>query len=41
MFFGDPFSVVVRDNPSPEETRGLFSGSGVVYVRKDVLEAEV
>jgi predicted Ser/Thr protein kinase len=41
MFFGEPFSVTVRDNPTPEETRGLFTGSGVLYVRKDVLEAEV
>jgi hypothetical protein len=31
----------VRDNPTPEETRSLFGGSGVLYVRQDVLEAEV
>jgi len=41
MFFGDPFTVSVRDTTNPEETRGLFSSSGVLYVRKDVLEAEV
>jgi Protein kinase domain len=41
MFWGEPFTVSVRDNPTPEETRSLFSGSGVLYVRQDVLEAEV
>ena len=41
MFWGEPFSVSVRDNPAAEETKGLFNGSGVLYVRKDVLDAEV
>jgi hypothetical protein len=41
MYFGEPFTVSVRDNPTPEETRSLFGGSGVLYVRQDVLEAEV
>src|SRR5262249_20109461 len=41
MFFGEPFTVSVRDNPSSEETRQLFGSTGVLYVRPDVLEAEV
>jgi hypothetical protein len=41
MFFGDPFTVTVRDNATAEETRSLFSGSGVLYVRQDVLETRV
>jgi hypothetical protein len=41
MYFGEPFTVSVRDNPTPEETRSLFGSSGVLYVRQDVLEAEV
>jgi hypothetical protein len=39
MFFGDPFTVSLRDHVSPEDERGLLSGSGVVFVREDVLEA--
>jgi eukaryotic-like serine/threonine-protein kinase len=38
MFFGDPFSVVVRDGLTSDDERGLLSGPGVVYVRRDVLE---
>jgi serine/threonine protein kinase len=41
MFFGDPFTVTVRENATAEETRNLFSGSGVLYVRQDVLETRV
>jgi hypothetical protein len=41
MFFGEPFTVVVRENATAEETRSLFSGSGVLYVRQDVLETQV
>jgi serine/threonine protein kinase len=41
MFFGDAFTVTVRDNATAEETRNLFSGSGVLYVRQDVLETRV
>jgi predicted Ser/Thr protein kinase len=41
MFYGDPFTLSVRDAPNADDTRRLFSGSGVVYVRKDVLESEV
>lgn len=40
LFFGEPFTVEVRDDLSAEETRALF-GSGLLYVRKDVLDAEV
>jgi uncharacterized membrane protein len=38
MFFGEPFSVVVRDGLSPESVREVLSGPGVVYVRPDLLE---
>jgi predicted Ser/Thr protein kinase len=41
MFWGEPFSVSVRDDLGPDETRALFAGSGVLYVRKDVLEQKV
>ena len=39
MFFGEPFTVVVRDAATDEETRALLAGPGVLYVRPDVLEA--
>jgi predicted Ser/Thr protein kinase len=35
MFFGEPFTVVVRDDLSPEETKALLNGPGVLYVRED------
>jgi predicted Ser/Thr protein kinase len=35
MFFGDPFTVTVRDELSTEEARSLLSGAGVLYVRED------
>jgi hypothetical protein len=35
MFFGDPFTVTVRDELSTEEARSLLSGAGVLYVRDD------
>jgi hypothetical protein len=38
MFYGEPFSVVVRENQDPREERALLEGPGVLYVRKDVLE---
>lgn len=41
LYFGEPFSVSLRDNPGPEETRSLLGGSGVLYVRDDVLESEL
>jgi hypothetical protein len=34
MFFGEPFSVVVRDDASPEEVKALLTGSGILYVRE-------
>jgi hypothetical protein len=39
MFFGDPFTVVVRDDLKAEEMRALLSGPGVLYVRDDDLAA--
>jgi serine/threonine protein kinase len=35
MFFGDPFTVTVREGLSTEEARSLLSGAGVLYVRDD------
>ena len=35
MFFGDPFTLVIRDEVSPEEEKALLSGPGVLYVRED------
>jgi predicted Ser/Thr protein kinase len=35
MFFGDPFTLVIRDQFAPEEERALLSGPGVLYVRED------
>jgi hypothetical protein len=35
MFFGDPFTLVIREDASPEEERALLSGPGVLYVRED------
>jgi tRNA A-37 threonylcarbamoyl transferase component Bud32 len=35
MFFGEPFKVVVRDDLTPEETKALLTGPGVLYVRED------
>jgi hypothetical protein len=34
MFFGDPFTLVVRDCVAPEEAKALLAGSGVLYVRE-------
>ena len=34
MFFGEPFSVVVRDDASGEDLRALLSGPGILYVRE-------
>ncbi len=33
MFFGDPFTLVIRDAP-PEEEKALLSSPGVLYVRE-------
>ncbi len=35
MFFGDPFTLVIRDDATPEEERALLSSPGVLYVRED------
>jgi tRNA A-37 threonylcarbamoyl transferase component Bud32 len=35
MFFGEPFTVVVRDDLAAEETKALLTGPGVLYVRED------
>jgi hypothetical protein len=40
LFFGEPFSVVVRDGLTREETLALLGGPGILYVRADVLEEE-
>jgi serine/threonine-protein kinase len=37
MFFGDPFTLVIRDGATAEEERALLSGSGVMYVRDDAV----
>jgi tRNA A-37 threonylcarbamoyl transferase component Bud32 len=34
MFFGEPFTLVVRDSVTPEEERALLAGPGVLYVRE-------
>ncbi len=36
MFFGDPFTLVVRDQVSPEEEKTLLSSPGVLYVREEL-----
>ncbi len=41
LFWGQPWSAVVRDDLDLQATRELFSGSGVLYVRKDVLDQQV
>ena len=35
MFFGDPFTVTVRDDVAPDETRTMLTGSGVLFVRDE------
>ncbi|MCG6921456.1 MAG: serine/threonine protein kinase [Acidobacteria bacterium] len=35
MFFGDPFTVVVRDDVSDEEAKALLTGPGILYVREN------
>jgi len=34
MFFGDPFTLVVRDDVAAEDERALLSASGILYVRE-------
>ena len=36
-FFGEPFTLSVRDDLSETELRSLFQGSSVLHVREDVL----
>ena len=36
MFFGDPFTLVIRDAVSPEEEKALLSSPGVLYVREEL-----
>jgi hypothetical protein len=38
LFFGQPMSVVIRDDLSPDETRRLLAGVGVQYVRDDAIQ---
>ena len=40
MFFGDPFTLVVRDDLTPEEFRALLTGPGVLYLRDDPMERQ-
>jgi len=40
MFYGEPFTVVVRDGLSPDEEKALLQGPGVIFVRPDILESE-
>ena len=35
MFFGEPFSMSVRDDVSEQEERALLQGPGVIYLRED------
>jgi len=35
MFFGEPFTVAVREDLAPEESRALLTGPGVLYVREE------
>jgi predicted Ser/Thr protein kinase len=37
MFFGDAFTLVIRDGATAEEERALLSGSGVLYVRDEAV----
>ena len=34
MFFGDPFTLVVRDDVGPEDEKALLAASGILYVRE-------
>jgi len=39
-FFGQPFTVTVRDDASLDEMRSLLRGPGVVHAREDALDGE-
>jgi hypothetical protein len=34
MFFGEPFTLVVRDDVTPEEEKALLAAPGILYVRE-------
>jgi tRNA A-37 threonylcarbamoyl transferase component Bud32 len=34
MFFGEPFTLVVRDSVTPEEEKALLAGPGILHVRE-------
>ena len=36
MFFGDPFTMTVRDALAADDEKALLSGSGILYVRETV-----
>jgi tRNA A-37 threonylcarbamoyl transferase component Bud32 len=36
MFFGDPFTLAVREALSPDEEKALLAGPGILYVRESV-----
>jgi hypothetical protein len=38
---GERFSVKVRDDLEGEELRALLSGSGVLFVREDLLDEKI
>ena len=40
MFFGEPFTLAVRDDLAPEAVRALLAGPGVLFVRDEVTEAQ-
>lgn len=35
MFFGDPFTLVIRDAPASDDARGLLSAPGVLHVKEE------
>jgi tRNA A-37 threonylcarbamoyl transferase component Bud32 len=36
MFFGEPFTLAVRDSVAPEEEKALLAGPGILYVREQL-----
>ena len=39
MFFGEPFTLVIRDEFGPDEEKSLLAGPGVLYVRESAAAA--
>jgi hypothetical protein len=35
MFFGDPFTLAIREDVTPQEEKALLSGPGVLHVREE------